>query len=75
MSGLMPGVMRRNTLKTACSSKTTLVLLCSALATLGAASSGRATSGSFPKRRSPIVAAESARERKYFASAGLKSAS
>ena len=50
MSGLMPGVMRRNTLKMASSSNTTLVLLCSAPDTRGAASNGSVTSGSLLKR-------------------------
>ena len=71
MSGLMPGVIRRNTLKTACSSKMTLVLLCSALETRAAASVGSSAPGSLPNRTSPTVADESKSDRRYFASAGL----
>ena len=76
MSGLMPGVMRRNTLKTASSSKTTLVLLCSAPDTRGAASSGSVTSGSLPNAHDrPTVADESTSDSRYFAAAGSYSAS
>ena len=71
MSGLMPGVMRRNTLKTAFSSKITLVLLCSALVTRGAASSGSSAPGSLLNRTSPTVADESTSDSRYFAAAGL----
>ena len=75
MSGLMPGVMRRNTLRTAVSSKITLVLLCSALDTRGAASSGSVTSGSLVNRTSPTVADESISDSRYCAAAGSYSAS
>lgn len=61
MSGLMPQVTRRNSLRIASSSKITLVLLCSASKTRGHASSGRTVSGSFSKVRSATVADRSTR--------------
>ena len=75
MSGLMPAVMRRKTLTTAASSKTTLVLLCSAPDTRGAESIGRVTSGSLLNRRSSTVADESISDSRYLAAEGSYSAS
>ena len=70
MSGLMPAVMRRKTLKMASSSKTTLVLLCSAPVTRGAESIGSVTSGSLLNRTSPTVADESTSVSRYLAAEG-----
>ena len=74
MSGLMPGVMRRKTLRTASCSNTTLVLLCSAPINRGAMSSGRVASGSLSKRTAasgePTVADVSISDNRYWPAAG-----
>ena len=75
MSGLMPGVTRRKTLKIATSENTTLVLLCSAPITRPSTSSGNSAPGSLTKRSGPTVADRSIRESRNCAAAGSYSAS
>ena len=79
MSGLMPGVTRRNILRMASSSNTTLELLCSTPDNRGATSSGSVTSGSLLKRTAasagPTVADESISDSRYCPAAGSYRAS
>ena len=70
MSGLIPGAIRRNTLRIARRPKTTLVLLCSAPDIRGGSSIGNSTSGSRLKTTAPHVACWSNNVRRYVAAAG-----
>ena len=70
MSGLIPADTRRNSLKMASSSKTTLVLLCSASDTRGAASTGSVTSGSLLNVSSPTTADSSISDSRNLAAEG-----
>ena len=59
ISGLIPQPTRRNSLRIARSSNTTLVLLCSPSVTRAAAAVGSTAPGSLMNRASPITAEES----------------